>query len=168
MASRFPILAALMTFAATLAGCGEESPPTAPQTVQLRLVAGAEHGGAPHSTIMTQEVTTTPAPWQGDPDGTGLALITVNVGQQAVCWELSASEIALPATASHIHKAPPGTAGPAVVFLSPPDAAGWAAGCRSGLSRDLLREILTSPESFYVNVHTSDFGPGAIRGQLGR
>jgi len=39
MASRFPILAALMAFAATLAGCGEESPPTAPQTVQLQLVA---------------------------------------------------------------------------------------------------------------------------------
>jgi hypothetical protein len=167
MASRFPILAALMA-AAPLTGCGEESPPTAPQTVQLALVAGAEHGGASLSRIMTQEVTTTPAPWQGDPDGSGLALLTVNVGQQAVCWELSVSAITLPATASHIHKAPPGTAGPAVVFLSPPDAAGRAAGCRSGLSRDLLREILTSPESFYVNVHTSDFAPGAIRGQLGR
>jgi hypothetical protein len=167
MASRFPILAALMA-AAPLTGCGEESPPTAPQTVQLALVAGAEHGGASLSRIMTQEVTTTPAPWRGDPDGSGLALLTVNVGQQAVCWELSVSAITLPATASHIHKAPPGTAGPAVVFLSPPDAAGRAAGCRSGLSRDLLREILTSPESFYVNVHTSDFAPGAIRGQLGR
>jgi hypothetical protein len=167
MASRFPILAALMA-AAPLTGCGEESPPTAPQTVHLRLVADAEHGGAPLSKIMTQEVITTPAPWRGDPDGSGLALLTVNVGQQAVCWELSVSAITLPATASHIHKAPPGTAGPAVVFLSPPDAAGRAAGCRSGLSRDLLREILTSPESFYVNVHTSDFAPGAIRGQLGR
>jgi hypothetical protein len=166
MASRFPILAALMA-AAPLTGCGEESPPTAPQTVQLALVAGAEHGGASLSRIMTQEVITTPAPWRGDPDGSGLALLTVNVGQQAVCWELSVSAITLPATASHIHKAPPGTAGPAVVFLSPPDAAGRAAGCRSGLSRDLLREILTSPESFYVNVHTSDFAPGAIRGQLG-
>jgi hypothetical protein len=166
MASRFPILAALMA-AAPLTGCGEESPPTAPQTVHLRLVADAEHGGAPLSKIMTQEVITTPAPWRGDPDGSGLALLTVNVGQQAVCWELSVSAITLPATASHIHKAPPGTAGPAVVFLSPPDAAGRAAGCRSGLSRDLLREILTSPESFYVNVHTSDFAPGAIRGQLG-
>jgi hypothetical protein len=167
MASRFPILAALMA-AAPLTGCGEESPPTAPQTVHLRLVADAEHGGAPLSKIMTQEVITTPAPWRGDPDGSGLALLTVNVGQQAVCWELSVSAITLPATASHIHKAPPGTAGPAVVFLSPPDAAGRAAGCRSGLSRDLLREILTSPEFFYVNVHTSDFAPGAIRGQLGR
>jgi hypothetical protein len=167
MASRFPILAALMA-AAPLTGCGEESPPTAPQTVHLRLVADAEHGGAPLSKIMTQEVITTPAPWRGDPDGSGLALLTVNVGQQAVCWELSVSAITLPATASHIHKAPPGTAGPAVVFLSPPDAAGRAAGCRSGLSRDLLREILTSPESFYVNVHTRDFAPGAIRGQLGR
>jgi hypothetical protein len=27
--------------------------------------------------------------------------------------------------------------------------------------------ILASPEGFYVNVHNSDFGGGAIRGQLG-
>ena len=30
----------------------------------------------------------------GDPDGSGWASITLNVGQQTVCWELSVSDIA--------------------------------------------------------------------------
>jgi hypothetical protein len=34
--------------------------------------------------------------------------------------------------------------------------------------QDLLREILQSPETFYVNVHPTDYPPGAIRGQLAR
>src|SRR5215831_2481727 len=96
---------------AVVIGCGQEhrSPVELP-TVRLAVVAGAEHGGRPHSTPMTQEVTTTP-PWQGDADGTGEALITVNFGQREICWELAASSISLPATGAHIHKAAPGIRG---------------------------------------------------------
>ena len=115
---------------------------------------------------MTQEVTTTP-PWQGDADGAGQALITLNVGQREICWETSASNITLPAAASHIHKAAPGIRGPIVVPLSPPGAGGTATGCASGVDRELVKDILNNPASYYVNVHTSDFPAGAVRGQLG-
>lgn len=148
-----------------LMGCNADAPIPAGPTVQLALVAGADHGGRPFSTEMTQEVTTTPV-WAGDLDGSGTALITLNAGQGEVCWDLSASNITLPATAAHIHSAAPGVRGPIVVFLSAPDAAGVAVGCASGVSRDLIRDILVRPEAYYVNVHTADFPPGAIRGQL--
>lgn len=170
MATRFfspPGIAALALAAGVLVGCRQDAPLPAAPTVELALIAGAEHGGRPLSTDMTQEVTTTP-PWAGDPDGSGTALITLNVGKAEVCWDLSASNITLPATASHIHRAPAGVRGAIVVFLSPPDATGAAVGCTSGVDRGLIRDILENPASYYVNVHTTDFPPGAVRGQLPR
>jgi CHRD domain-containing protein len=167
MVTRSSRLAALLAIVpAAVVGCrqGQESPVELP-TVRLAVVAGAEHGGRPYSTPMTQEVTTTP-PWQGDVDGTGQALITVNLGRREICWEESASNITLPATASHIHKAGPGIRGPIVVPLSPPGAGGTSNGCASGLDPELVKDILTNPAAYYVNIHTSDFPAGAVRGQL--
>jgi hypothetical protein len=166
MEIRFLRLAASLAIASALTGCGQDAP-TEVTTVQLAVVAGAEHGGAPFSTPMTQEVTTVPA-WLGDPDGSGVALITINLGQREICWEMSVSDITLPATASHIHEAAVGVRGSIVVGLTAPDATGLVTGCTAGLSRELLAEILNSPADFYVNVHTSDFPAGAIRGQLER
>lgn len=148
---------------AALAACGDT--PTDVGHVQLAIVAGADHGGAPLSTDMTQEVTHTPF-FAGDPDGVGTANLTINVGQGEVCWDLAVDRITLPATASHIHKAPSGVRGGIVVGLSAPGADGTASGCRT-VVRELAKDILQNPADYYVNVHTMDFPPGAIRGQLG-
>lgn len=143
--------------------CSENTPfPT--ETVRLSVIGDA--GGRPFLTHMTQEVTSVPV-WSGDPDGTGTALVTVNRGLQTVCWELTAANITLPATAAHIHRADAGIRGGIVVPLSAPGATGQATGCLSGVNADLLRDILQNPASYYVNVHTTDFGAGAIRGQMG-
>ena len=158
-----PALAALTG----LAGCTPDAPTTAPATVRLAVVGGGDHGGRLFSTLMTQEVTSQPV-WSGDPDGAGVALISVNRGQGEICWELTVSAISLPATAAHIHRAAPDIRGPIVVPLSSPDASGVALGCASDLGDDLLREILVSPQAFYVNVHTVDFPAGAVRGQLAK
>lgn len=150
---------------AIVGACGKDAPNPTQPTVHLALIGGADHGGRPLATHMTQEVTSTPV-WAGDPDGTGLAEITLNAGTGEVCWQLGVSNITLPATGAHIHKADPGVRGPIVVFLSSPDASGAATGCASGVDRDLVLDILIHPESYYVNVHTTDFPPGAVRGQL--
>jgi hypothetical protein len=148
---RFPTLAASLVVLTALTACEDA---TDVKTVEI-----------PFSTSMTQEVTTEPL-WSGDADGAGTARITINPSTHELCWDLSVSRILLPATASHIHKASAGIRGGIVVTLSAPDAAGAAHGCSLSVDAALLTEILQSPESFYVNVHTTDFAPGAIRGQL--
>ena len=160
----------LMSLAVTLFGLAACEPraaiPTEAPVVRLAVVAGADHGGRPYSTPMTQEVTSQP-PYQGDSDGVGEALITVNLGQREVCWQLTVSNLD-PSTAAHIHEAAAGIRGGIVVFLSAPDGTGQASGCRSDQNAEVLQRLLTNPAGFYVNVHTTAYPAGAVRGQLDR
>ena len=137
--------------------------------ITLAVAAGAKDGGRPFSTELTgeAEVTAEGVPNQGDLDGIGSASITLNPGSGQVCVELTAEDITLPAAAAHIHVGAATTTGPVVVGLAPPDADGTSSGCVSA-DRDLIMAIIQSPENYYVNVHTSDFPAGALRGQLGR
>ena len=125
--------------------------------------------GRSFSTTLTgeAEVTAAGVPNQGDLDGEGTATITVNPGQNEVCWEIEVSGITLPASAAHIHAAPSTTTGGVVVGLSAPDADGVASGCTTA-ARELIVDILRNPENYYVNVHNSDYQAGALRGQLSR
>lgn len=120
-----------------------------------------EQGGRPLSTILSgaNEV-----PVLGDPDGTGSARITLNVGQRQVCYELEVGGIGT-ATAAHIHEAAAGSTGPVVVGLSAPSN-GVSSGCVA-VERDVIKGILQDPTGYYVNVHNAEFPSGALRGQLG-
>ncbi len=103
-------------------------------------------------------------PGPADPDGTGSALITVDPAQRRVCFQLSVANLSTP-IAAHIHRGVVGVAGPIVVTLGPP-VGGSSSGCLENLDRGLLNEIAQNPSAFYVNVHTTEFPGGAIRGQL--
>jgi hypothetical protein len=129
----------------------------------------ADHGGRPFSTELTgaEEVDPlTGAVGVGDPDGSGTATITLNPGQEEVCFELSVADIDTP-VAAHIHEGAAGTNGPIVVGLVPvpPTGDSSSSGCVS-LERQEIIEILQDPSNYYVNVHTALFPDGAIRGQL--
>jgi hypothetical protein len=89
----------------------------------------------------------------------------LNPGLEQICYELSVSNITLPAGAAHIHVAPTTDPGPVVVPLNAPDANGTSSGCAS-VDRDLILAILQNPENYYVNVHNTDYPAGAVRGQL--
>lgn len=164
-----------MTFLVAVGGCAESIPTEA--TIEMPLFAAAEHAehkdhtGVPGRSFgleMSQELSTTAAGVQitGDPDGIGTALITLNAGLGQICWSLTAENILLPATASHIHRGADGIAGPIVLGLTPPGADGSSSGCASNVDRELIVEILSNASEFYVNVHTSQHPPGAIRAQL--
>ena len=128
----------------------------------LALAGSASAGGRPLSTDLSGVEEVPPA----DPDGTGFAHISLNSGTGEVCWSITASDITLPATAAHIHEAPAGVNGGVVVTLSPPDESGMASGCTIA-DTALVKDIRKNPAEYYVNVHTTDYPGGAIRGQLG-
>lgn len=104
----------------------------------------------------------------GDLDGSGLVTVIVHPAKGQLCFAIVVDDILLPTIATHIHKAPPGVAGPIVVPLTAPDATGTSAGCVSGVDQGLLTAIKRHPRQYYVNVHTTDFPAGAVRGQLHR
>jgi CHRD domain-containing protein len=111
-------------------------------------------------------------PGPGDPDGRGRAFVRL-AGTKA-CFVLQWSRITAP-TAAHIHAGRAGVAGDVVVlFFEPganaaslPDTLDSVAGCVD-VDRALAGKIAAHPRDFYVNIHTADFGAGAIRGQLHR
>lgn len=121
-------------------------------------------GGRPFTTMLTGAAE---VPGPGDPDGSGAAALTLNPGTGQVCFELSVSGIALPATGAHIHVGTADVAGGVVIGLIPPDASGSSSGCVTA-DRDLILAILQNPEGYYVNVHSTEFPAGAVRGQLSR
>jgi len=129
----------------------------------LALTSIAAASGRTFTTTLTGAAEVPP----GDPDGTGTATITFMPGAGQVCWEIQVSGITLPATASHIHEAPAGVAGPVVIPLSAPDANGFSSGCAS-VAREQILEIMRDPEGYYVNVHNVDYPSGALRGQLSK
>jgi hypothetical protein len=104
-------------------------------------------------------------PGPGDADGAGTAQIRLRQGEGRVCFKIAVTNIVLPATGAHIHSGAVGVAGPIVVGLTPPGLNGMSEGCVTA-SRAVVNAILGAPASYYVNVHTTDFPNGAIRGQL--
>ena len=131
----------------------------------LMLNSPVSAGGRPLEATLTGAAE---VPGPGDPDGSGTAHITLNQGQGEVCFELTVSDITLPATAAHIHVGTAGVAGGVVVTLVPPDASGSSSGCATGVDKDLIKAIRQNPAGYYVNVHNADFPAGAVRGQLSK
>jgi len=98
-----------------------------------------------------------------DPDGTGMARISVNDATNRVCTDLEVRMIDN-VTAAHIHRGAAGTNGPPVITLDPPDD-NDSDDCDDATDA-LVDEIRANPSAFYVNVHTAAFPNGAIRGQI--
>jgi len=140
-----------------------------PASAAAERLPGSDHGGAPFGVTL--------APSVSDSTGSGSVRLTINPGQEEVCWDMHVSGLTTPITASHIHWLPPGqTSGPVVVpFFQfvPPTTATSFSGCASHNAinittseRALLDAIIADPSSYYVNVHTTKHPGGEIRGPL--
>ena len=148
----------LLTAVMLAAGCAEpEAPPPAAET---------EDAAPPAAGEMLRATLTGAAevPGPGDPDGSGTAVAELRPDQSQVCFEITVESIGEP-TASHIHSGAADAAGPPVVNFDVPN--NGLMGCVQA-DMQTIQAIQASPGDYYVNVHTMEFGPGAVRGQLTR
>ena len=99
----------------------------------------------------------------------GAYFITIDTINKTLTWDVT-STVSSP-TAAHIHNNVAGaTAGVLIGFATTPGAFtnGRTSGTTSiaGLTDTQFNDLLTKPQNFYVNVHSTTNGGGEIRGQL--
>lgn len=145
-------------------GNARPTPAAAPNTPLVAHLLGANE--VPNSTpgLQTQ-----------DPDGFGNAAVTFDlsaIGSPTdVCWDLTYGNLTGTPIAAHIHgPAAAGVNANIVIPFTPFSALGAtsASGCRALTAGEavIAADIVANPTNYYVNVHTTDFPGGAIRGQL--
>ncbi|GAB3871912.1 CHRD domain-containing protein [Dactylosporangium cerinum] len=101
---------------------------------------------------------------KGDPDATGIALLQLHRDNR-LCYVIRVRNVDGDIDAAHIHAARPGRNGPVSVALTAPTWSGSVATCTQ-LSGKLARRLRDDPDRYYVNVHSSAYPDGALRGQL--
>jgi hypothetical protein len=99
----------------------------------------------------------------GSPTASGTFGFQIIPNSEEVCFSLTWKGLDTP-TMAHIHKGPPGMAGPVVIVLYGTPPVGHS-GCRTAKA-SLIDAIQKHPAGYYVNVHTKKYPDGAIRGQL--
>ena len=131
-------------------------------------------GGRKFVTALTGQAELDGGRMTADMDGTGIAHVTVNHGQGRVCWSLQDLANLDTLVAAHIHEGPINGQGDIRInffhFGEPVDLEDCVSVGETPFpfDRNRLRDILKNPENYYVNIHTTAFTGGAIRGQLSR
>jgi CHRD domain len=170
-----PVFITLPTTATTVAGCASATPAQAqailnsPNGFYFNVHTAASPGGAMRGQLSSSVFNATltgaaEVPVAGDPDGTGQAVVAVDVAGGRTCVYTSVAAIDLPAISAHIHSGVAGVAGAVVVPLTAPKLA-ISASCAQPAA-GVIASLLASPAGHYVNVHTTPFPGGALRGQL--
>jgi hypothetical protein len=96
-------------------------------------------------------------------DGSGIITVVVDPPKGTACYIMNVVGLE-GITAAHIHTGAAGQTGNPVVMLAAPTD-GTSGGCVA-ITADVAQALLANPAGYYVNVHTSTFPNGAIRGQL--
>ena len=103
----------------------------------------------------------------GDLDASARAIIIAIPATDTVCYLAEWSGIDGTVTASHIHAAPAGVNGGVVVPLfvnASFGSTGKTRGCVS--ANGLADDIVANPTAYYMNIHSTVYPGGAVRGQL--
>jgi hypothetical protein len=132
---------------------------TAFGTIAIAGPAAAKPGGVPAIPLNTEQETT-----GSNTGASGFFSYTVQAGE--LCYTVTVRNLSAVAVAAHIHKAPRHVAGPIVIPLEVPSKSHFTeSGCVIP-EASLLADLVANPKAYYVNVHTSTFPGGEVRGQL--
>ncbi len=96
-------------------------------------------------------------------DASGTADVIFNNARGELCVHIKAGGFEGEVIAGHIHESPAGVNGPVVVNLEV-DSPRFK-NCVA-VDAELLAAIQEDPSSYYINIHTTAFPGGEIRGQL--
>ncbi|WP_243075572.1 CHRD domain-containing protein [Microbacterium sp. SS28] len=100
-------------------------------------------------------------------DSDGHGFFTYEIDGDQFCWTLDVWGLTTPAAAAHVHEAARNVNGGIRIHLETlPRTSFETAGCETVSDTALLMRIQENPRGFYVNVHTSTYPGGEIRGQL--
>ena len=137
-------------------GRSSDDVPSVPSTVARPSPRGNHFSAALSGTSGSQT--------SGDPDGRGTAVLDVNPGRDELCLTLDASDLA-PVTSVHLHAGGVDVSGSVVVDFG--QVTTGASTCRT-VDDEVIKRVRKEPEKYYIDVHTSEFPTGALRGQLTR
>lgn len=128
-------------------------------------VALARAGGVPAIPLNNEQETT-------GATGGGSGFFSYTVDGSMLCYTLEVRDLTVAPFAAHIHPAPRNIAGPvAVPLATPTGATSTVGGCITAadggaMTPAELAAIVADPRAFYVNVHTTTYPGGEVRGQL--
>jgi Ca2+-binding RTX toxin-like protein len=105
----------------------------------------------------------------GDPDATGTATLGLFPDQGGLCYLIEWDDVDGSVTNAHVHDAPVGVVGPHHIDLFDGVSLGSSGSTTAcvAASAEAVQAVIDDPAGFYVNLHSTVFTSGAIRGQLG-
>jgi hypothetical protein len=104
----------------------------------------------------------------GDPNGTANLNLRVNRQKARVCFVLTYKKLSGHVTGAFIHKGDEGAIARPIITLFEGDHASPVQACVHDLKKRLVKRLKRKPAQHYVDVTTSKYPDGAIRGQLER
>jgi CHRD domain len=117
----------------------------------------------------TVKLTPGEVPEGGDANGQGTAELNLSEPGKQACFTVDWKGLKGEVTALHLHVAATGSEGPHWIdFFNEqhfPGADGKASGCVP-TTPDKIRAVINNPAGYYLNLHSTAFPPGALRGQL--
>jgi MYXO-CTERM domain-containing protein len=101
----------------------------------------------------------------GDPNGFASGTVTLNGATNTATWNLVYGNLD-PVSDSHIHIGAFGVGGGVVIPFGPGNPGGTPNTLSGSVVDPDVSAALANPANYYVNIHTSVYPAGAVRGQL--